>query len=50
MSTNIFESARLTYRGVTSDDFDIMWALKCLVEQQIGGDGGDIIPKGEVDK
>ncbi|KZV77047.1 acyl-CoA N-acyltransferase [Peniophora sp. CONT] len=47
MSTNIFESARLTYRGIKADDFDAFLGWWDEVEQQIGANGGDIIPKGE---
>ncbi|KZV77048.1 acyl-CoA N-acyltransferase [Peniophora sp. CONT] len=47
MSTSIFESARLTYRGIMADDFDAFFAWWDEAEQQIGASGGDIVPRGE---
>ena len=47
MSTDIFESARLAYRGIMDDDIDNTFTWFNEPEQQIGGHGSDITPKGE---
>ncbi|KZV77046.1 acyl-CoA N-acyltransferase [Peniophora sp. CONT] len=47
MSTNIFESARFTYRGIMADDYDAFFGWWDEAEQHIGSTGGDIVPKGE---
>ncbi|VDC01849.1 unnamed protein product [Peniophora sp. CBMAI 1063] len=45
MSTNIFESSRLAYRGAMTEDFDDVFAWSNLPEQQLGAHGGDLVPK-----